>query len=215
MKAFGLADENASAAVLEVPTPDAGPGEVRIRVRASSVNGFDTFVASGMARTMMEHRYPVVAGKDYAGVIESLGEGVTRFAVGDEVAGIAPPEPGLSSRGAYAEYVVVPAGGFIERKPENLDFERAASVGLAAATALVAVKRLVRRKAISYSSSEPRAASEPTPLSWSPAAGRRSSRPACPRTKSGSASSARTRWSTTRLTWWRPCGRSTQMAWTP
>lgn len=139
MKAFGLADENASAAVVEVPSPDAGPGEVRIRVRASSVNGFDTFVASGMARTMMEHRYPVVAGKDFAGVVESVGEGVTTFAVGDEVAGIAPPEPGLSSRGAYAEYLVVPAEGFIQRKPADLDFEQAASVGLAALTALVSL----------------------------------------------------------------------------
>ena len=58
MKAFGLADESSPAAVLEVATPEAGPGEVRVRVHASSVNGFDAFVASGKARTMMEYRYP-------------------------------------------------------------------------------------------------------------------------------------------------------------
>jgi len=138
MKAFGLADENASAAVIEVPTPDAGAGEVRIRVGASSVNGYDAFVASGMGRGMMEHRYPVVVGKDFAGVIDSVGDGVTRFAVGDEVAGITPYEPHVSS-GSYAEYVVVPAEGFIERKPGSLDFQQAGSVGLAAVTALVAV----------------------------------------------------------------------------
>ncbi|MGH2591732.1 MAG: NADP-dependent oxidoreductase [Actinomycetota bacterium] len=138
MKAFGLADENASPAVIEVPTPEAGPGEVRIRVHESSVNGYDAFVASGMAQGMMEHRYPVVVGKDFAGVIDSVGQGVTRFAVGDEVAGITPNEPYVSS-GSYAEYVVVPAEGFIERKPEKLDFPQAASVGLAAVTALVAV----------------------------------------------------------------------------
>jgi len=138
MKAFGLADENASAAVIEVPTPDAGAGEVRIRVSASSVNGYDAFVASGMGRGMMEHRYPVVVGKDFAGVIDSVGDGVTRFAVGDEVAGITPFEPHVSS-GSYAEYVVVPAEGFIERKPGSLDFQQAGSVGLAAVTALVAV----------------------------------------------------------------------------
>lgn len=139
MKAFGLADENGSAAMIEVPTPETGAGDVRVRVRASSVNGWDVFVASGHARGSMEHRYPVVGGKDYAGVIESMGEGVTRFAVGDEVAGIAPPEPFLSSRGSYAEYLVAPAEGWIERKPANLDFEKAASVGLAALTALVSV----------------------------------------------------------------------------
>jgi len=138
MKAFGLADEAAAAAAIEVPTPEPGPGEVRIAVRASSVNGFDVFVASGHARGMMEHLYPVVVGKDYAGIVDAVGQGVTRFGAGDEVAGATPPEPGLS-RGSYAEHLVVPAEGFIEPKPANLDFEQAASVGLAALTGLVGV----------------------------------------------------------------------------
>jgi NADPH:quinone reductase-like Zn-dependent oxidoreductase len=138
MRAFGLADKGSRASVMEIRVPEVGPGEVRVRVRASSVNGFDAFVASGTARTMMEHRYPVVAGKDYAGVIDAVGEGVARFAVGDEVAGITPPEPHLS-RGSYAESVVVPAEGYVEPKPAKLDFEQAASVGLAALTALVSV----------------------------------------------------------------------------
>jgi NADPH:quinone reductase-like Zn-dependent oxidoreductase len=68
-----------------------------------------------------------------------VGAGVTRFAIGDEVAGITPHEPHVSI-GSYAEHVVVPAEGFIERKPQNLSFEEAASVGLAAVTALVAVE---------------------------------------------------------------------------
>ncbi len=138
MKAFGLTDEQSPAAVIEVPTPEAGPGEVRVRVRASSVNGYDAFVAAGIARGTMEHRYPVVVGKDFAGVIDAVGDGVTRFAAGDEVAGIMPPAPHVSD-GAYAEYLVSPADGYIERKPASLDFEQAASVGLAALTALVSV----------------------------------------------------------------------------
>ena len=139
MNAFGLADEGAPAAVIEVPTPEPGPGEVRIRVRASSVNGFDVFVAKGMARGMMEHRYPVVIGKDHAGEIDALGEGVTGFAVGDEVMGIVPTEPHLW-RGAYAEFVAVPLDGFIVHKPGKLDFERAAGIGLAALTAFHCVE---------------------------------------------------------------------------
>jgi NADPH:quinone reductase-like Zn-dependent oxidoreductase len=139
MKAFGLAEEGSPAGVLDVPTPGVGSGEVRVEVRASSVNGWDSFVASGMAQGAMEHRYPVVAGKDYAGTIESVGEGVTRFAPGDEVVGIVPNEPYLS-RGSYAEYLVVPAEGFIERRPAGLDADRAASVGLAALTALFSVE---------------------------------------------------------------------------
>jgi NADPH:quinone reductase-like Zn-dependent oxidoreductase len=138
MKAFALADEASGASFLEVPAPEPGAGEVRVRVRASSVNGWDVFVASGMARGMTEHRYPAVTGKDYAGVVDAIGEGVTRFSVGNEVAGIAPPEQHVG-RGSYAEYLVVPAEGFIEPKPDTLSFEQAASVGLAALTALVAV----------------------------------------------------------------------------
>ena len=139
MKAFGLTDEGAPAAVIEVPTLEPGPGEVRVKVRASSVNGFDVFVAKGIARGMMEHRYPVVIGKDHAGEIDALGEGVTGFAVGDEVTGIVPTEPHLW-RGAYAEFVAVPLDGFIVHKPGSLDFERAACLGLAALTAFHCVE---------------------------------------------------------------------------
>jgi NADPH2:quinone reductase len=140
MKAFVLPDETSAASFMDVPVPEPGPGEVRIAVRASSVNGWDVFVASGMARGMMEHRYPVVLGKDYAGVIDALGEGATRFAVGEEVAGIVPPEPVLS-RGSFAERLVVPVdAGYIEHKPANLGIDEAACVGLAALMALVAVE---------------------------------------------------------------------------
>jgi NADPH:quinone reductase-like Zn-dependent oxidoreductase len=111
---------------------------VRVAVRASSVNGWDVFVMSGHARAMMEHHYPVVGGKDFAGAVDAIGEGVTRFAVGDEVLGIVPNAPFLSA-GSFAESLVVPAEGFIQPKPANLDFAQAGSVGLAALTALVSV----------------------------------------------------------------------------
>jgi NADPH:quinone reductase len=139
MKAFGLADEDATAGVLEIPVADPGPGEIRVRVHASSVNGFDAFLASGMARGMMEHRYPVVVGKDFSGIVEAAGEAVDAFEVGDEVAGITPPSPTVDAVGAYAEFVVVPATGYTAAKPSGLDHEHAASVGLAALTALVSV----------------------------------------------------------------------------
>jgi NADPH:quinone reductase-like Zn-dependent oxidoreductase len=138
MKAFALPDDHSAATFQDIAVPDPGPGEIRVAVKASSVNGFDVFVASGMARGMMEHRYPVVVGKDFAGIVDAVGDGVERFSVGDEVAGIAPPEEHVG-RGAYAEFIVVPATGFIEPKPSNLSFEQAASVGLAALTGLVAV----------------------------------------------------------------------------
>jgi len=139
MKAFGFADEQAAARVIHIPVPDPGPGEIRVRVHSSSVNGFDVSVASGVVRGMMEHRYPVVVGKDFSGVVEAVGEGVDAFTIGDEVAGITPVGPAIDAAGAYAEFVAVPAAGYTAAKPENLDHEHAASVGLAALTALVSV----------------------------------------------------------------------------
>jgi NADPH:quinone reductase-like Zn-dependent oxidoreductase len=103
------------------------------------VNGFDVSVAAGYARQFMEYRYPVVAGKDFAGVVDAVGEGVRGLSAGDEVVGITPGSMVVSSVGAYAEHVVVPAEGFLAPKPSSLDFERAASVGLAASAALAAV----------------------------------------------------------------------------
>jgi NADPH:quinone reductase len=139
MKAFGLEDEQATAEVLQIPVPVPGPREIRVRVHASSVNGYDVFLASGMARGMMEHRYPVVLGKDFSGVVDAVGEGVDAFDVGDEVVGITPVGPAVDAVGAYAEFVSVPAIGYTTAKPSDLDHERAASVGLAALTALVSV----------------------------------------------------------------------------
>ena len=56
---------------------------MRIRVNTASVNGFDLAVASGMLKEMMEHRFPVVLGKDFAGTVEAVGEAVSRVAVGE------------------------------------------------------------------------------------------------------------------------------------
>jgi NADPH:quinone reductase len=142
VRAYGLSDETASAAFLEVPVPEPGPGEVRVRVLASSVNGYDAFVASGMARGMMEHRYPTIIGKDFAGTVDAVGEGVDGFGVADEVVGITPPTPYVASEGAYAEYISVPLSPFLQPKPANLDMLSSASVGLAALTASVCVHEI-------------------------------------------------------------------------
>ncbi len=138
MEAFALRSFEEAAGVHEVPVPDVGSGDVRVRLRAASINCFDVFVASGAAKDMMEHRFPVVVGKDFAGVVDAVGEGVTRFEPGDQVVGIVPTEQFLW-RGSFGEYVVVPADGFIEGKPAKFDFAAAAGLGLAGLAALVSV----------------------------------------------------------------------------
>jgi NADPH:quinone reductase-like Zn-dependent oxidoreductase len=138
MRAVAIPEAGASPAVVDVPTPSAAPGEVLVKVQASSVNGFDAAVAAGMLQGMMEHRYPVVLGKDFAGVVEATGEDASRFAPGDQVFGVV-MKPYLGD-GGYGEYLVVGEQHGIAAVPEGLDLARAGALGLAGAAGLQAVE---------------------------------------------------------------------------
>jgi NADPH:quinone reductase len=70
----------------DLPAPGAGAGELIVRVHASSVNPVDAAIASGL-KGMAEYEFPVTLGRDFAGVVEEPGSGVTRHDVGDEVFG--------------------------------------------------------------------------------------------------------------------------------
>jgi NADPH:quinone reductase-like Zn-dependent oxidoreductase len=108
-------------------------GEVMVHVRASSINGFDAAVAAGMLKGMMEHRFPVVLGKDFAGVVEALGEGASAFALGDEVFGVV-MKPYLGD-GGLGEFVVVGEQYRIAHVPAGLELQAAGALGLAGAAA--------------------------------------------------------------------------------
>lgn len=126
----------------ETPTPKAG--EILVRVRASSLNFHDFAVVSGMIRTP-DGRIPM---SDGAGVVEAVGEGVTRFKVGDEVLSLFFPNwdaggptlprllgvPGDSAEGFAAEYVAMPATAFT-RLPKGWTLKQAATLPCAALTA--------------------------------------------------------------------------------
>lgn len=124
----------------EVETPVPGPNELLVRVRASSVNAVDWHFLTGrpiLVRLQYGLLRPrnAVLGYDFAGRVEQVGSGVTRFAPGDEVFG------GLDfGLGAFAEYVCLPEDGFVARKPANLTFEQAASVPGAAVAALIGLR---------------------------------------------------------------------------
>ncbi len=113
-----------------VPTDD----QILVKVRAASVNPLDWHFLRGtpyIARIgMMGLRKPKVPrlGVDVAGEVEAVGKNVTQFKPGDEVFG--------QKFGAFAEYVCVRAGRGIALKPANLTFEQAASVPVAAVTAI-------------------------------------------------------------------------------
>jgi len=129
-------DRFGSADVLElreVSKPGVKPGEVLVRVRAASPNPYDWHFMRGMpyiARPATGFLKPKnsILGSDMAGEVEAVGDGVTRFRQGDAVFGFV-------GAGGFAEYVSVTEER-LALKPANLTFEQAATVPLAAMTAL-------------------------------------------------------------------------------
>ncbi|MQS15501.1 NADP-dependent oxidoreductase [Streptomyces kaniharaensis] len=101
----------------EVATPEPGPGQVRIRVRAASVNPLDMKIRSGLMAGVAPARFPVTPGLDAAGVVDAVGEGADA-AVGDEVLG-------ATVGGSYGEYALLARP---VAKPESLSWEVAASL---------------------------------------------------------------------------------------
>jgi len=136
----------------DVPAPAAGPGQVRVRVRAGALNHLDIFVRKGIPGISLA--FPHVMGSDGAGTVASVGAGVTRVKEGDEVV----LNPGINCgvcefclagehslcvtfhligehiAGTFAEYVVVPAVNAYP-KPKGLSWEEAAAFPLAFLTA--------------------------------------------------------------------------------
>jgi NADPH2:quinone reductase len=138
MKAFALTATDQPASLIDLPDPDPAAGAIRVRIRAATVNGFDAQHATGRFTTMMPHVLPTVIGRDFAGVVEAVGEGRTDIAVGDEIFGFVPYTPPLHD-GSFAD-AIVSADLVFERKPADLSFETAASLGLAGIAALDLVK---------------------------------------------------------------------------
>jgi NADPH2:quinone reductase len=114
---------------IDLPTPEPGPGQIRVRHYAIGLNFIDTYQRSGL----YPMRYPAVLGQEGAGVIEALGEGVTRFSLGDRIAY-------SGQAGAYAEAHVIAADRAVAL-PETVSFETAAAVMLKGMTTEFLVRR--------------------------------------------------------------------------
>jgi NADPH:quinone reductase len=137
MRAIGLESFEEQPKVLDQPVPEPGPGEVLVKVSHSSVNGMDVAVASGMVKDFMEHRFPVVLGKDFAGIVEAVGEGVMSVSEGDRVFGVLVRD--YVGDGTFAEYAVVPEAIGLATVPAELDLAVAGVLGLASTTAYQSV----------------------------------------------------------------------------
>jgi NADPH:quinone reductase-like Zn-dependent oxidoreductase len=137
MRALAVPAYGSPPALHDLDLPEPAAGEVRVRVHAASVNGFDLAVAAGYLKDLMEHRFPVVLGKDFAGVIDALGHGVTDYAVGDRVFGVV--TKAFLGDGSLSEYVTVPVSVGLAALPNSIEFAEAAALGLAGTAALAAV----------------------------------------------------------------------------
>lgn len=154
MKAWLLTDTTGIDAfsLEDVDTPQPGPGEVRVELRASGLNHLDLWVSQGLPAP---EQLPHILGADGAGTVDAVGEGVDGIGIGDEVV-LDPslscgrceacvrdeivfcPEFGILGEhhiGTLAEQVVVPAANALP-KPPGLDWETAGSFGLVTGTAL-------------------------------------------------------------------------------
>lgn len=142
MRAIALESFDSGPALHEVPTPQIAPNEVLVRVRASSVNPVDGAIATGMMSSMVEHEFPVVLGRDYAGVVEHAGSDVRRYTEGEEVYGFLPAANPTVHDGTWAELIVVPEDAFIAHKPAGVELSEAGAAPLAGITALSALDAL-------------------------------------------------------------------------
>lgn len=136
MKVFALHDSNNGPKLSDVAIPEPAEGEVRVKVVAASVNGFDLSVASGRVLGMMDHSFPLVLGKDFAGTVDAVGQGVTEYQVGDRVFGVVTKDS--LGDGSFGEYVTVPVAVGIAKLPEQVDFTEGAALGLAGSAATFA-----------------------------------------------------------------------------
>jgi NADPH:quinone reductase len=137
MRAVAMTDFDSGVSLHDLPMPEPKSNELLVQVHASSVNGMDVGVARGYMKAMMTYEFPVVLGRDFAGVVARVGPGASRYRVGDEVIGFV---GGTTLHdGAWADYVLIPEGGYVAPKPTNLDFTTAAALPLAGAAALLSI----------------------------------------------------------------------------
>ncbi|MCJ7843449.1 NADP-dependent oxidoreductase [Lederbergia sp. NSJ-179] len=121
--------------VMEFDDPQAGTGQVRVRIKSAGIQPFDCAVrSSGWTPPGLTVSFPQILGNEFAGTIDQLGNGVTDFSVGDEVLGWA-------LMACYAEYVVVNVDQIV-RKPLEMPWEEAGVVTASGQTAHTALQEL-------------------------------------------------------------------------
>ena len=143
MRAFTLDSlESQPALRRDLPEPSPAVNEIVVRVHASSVNPVDVFIGMGALAEMFEHEFPVVLGRDFAGVVEQVGDEVSRYRVGDEVFGFVSHANPTVHAGSWADLIVLPEDNFVAAKPAGVDATAAGASPVAALSAIAAFDAL-------------------------------------------------------------------------
>jgi NADPH:quinone reductase-like Zn-dependent oxidoreductase len=143
MRAFTLDSFDAQPGLRDdIPAPDVGNTELLVRVHASSVNPIDAFIAAGGLNEMAEHVFPVILGRDFAGVVEQVGSSVSHYRIGEEVFGFVLHASPIVHDGGWAELIAVPEDLQVAAKPRGLSFAEAGAAPLAGLTAIAAFDAL-------------------------------------------------------------------------
>jgi NADPH:quinone reductase-like Zn-dependent oxidoreductase len=140
MRAIAVEHFGDDPTMMTLPVPEPGPGELRVRLEATSVNPLDWKTAEGLFADTFAHRFPLVLGFDGAGTVTAVGENVRGFSVGDRVFGQFWGDP--IGHGTWAEYTVVPedgGSGAVAKVPAALSMTDAAALPTAGMTALGAL----------------------------------------------------------------------------
>lgn len=119
--------------VQDVPTPEPGPGQVLVQVKAAGINPGEGKIRSGALHSRFPATFPSGEGSDLAGIVARTGPGVTGFSVGDEVIGY------TDNRASHAEYVIVEEENLTPR-PAGVPWDVAGSLFVVGATAYAAVR---------------------------------------------------------------------------
>jgi NADPH2:quinone reductase len=140
MRAVAVRRFGGPVELVEIPAPSPAAGEVAVRIEAAGMNPFDWKIADGAMRERRPHVFPLVLGVDGAGVVESQGEGASRFRPGDRIAGSFLHTP--VGVGTYAEHTAVPETNCIVALPSGFSARDAAALPTAGMTALQSLDRL-------------------------------------------------------------------------
>ena len=144
MRAITLDSADTSPTLREdLPDPTPGDNEVLVRVHASSVNPVDNSIAAGLLAQMgVQYEYPVILGRDYAGVVEQTGAAVSQYRPGDQVFGFLLHANPTARAGTWADLITVTEALSIAPAPDGIGLATAGTAPLAGITAVTAVDAL-------------------------------------------------------------------------